>query len=151
MKSNMNTKGGTSPIKLRAGSAKSRRGGKEAGTATAKGHGKMGQKWLGGRGGYKKSSGAQGTGVNRGGYNVHTRFKPRAIPGAPKGGVEYNPRKKPYSFDKDGEIVLDIGYDYKQDPNTTTTTEKTLKESKSGVAIGSWDYDKEGRLSLIHI
>jgi hypothetical protein len=138
----MNTKGGTSPIKLRAGKAKSRRGGAEAGKATAK----KGN-YLGGRGGYKKSSGAQGTGVNRGGYNVHTRFKPRAKPEAPKGGgsgTTDNTPSKPYSFDKDGNIVINNynvqnnkggtgtntgtsneGWEYKQDPNETTSERKS--------------------------
>jgi hypothetical protein len=130
----MDSKGGVSPLKLRASKAKSRRGGEEAGAATAKKGG-----YLKGRGGYKKSSGTEGTGVNRGGYNIHTRFKPRAKPEGPKGGVEPTPRKKPYSFDKDGEIVINTGYEYKQDPSTTKTTttgedrvsyEKAWEESK---------------------
>ena len=46
---NMNTKGGTSPIKLRAGRSKSRRGGAESGKTNAK-KGNC----LGCRGDYKK-------------------------------------------------------------------------------------------------
>ena len=103
---NMNEEiiGGVSPLKRKAGRAKSRRGGAEAGKATAK----KGN-WLGGRGGYKKASGKQGTGVNRGGYNVHTRFKPREKPDAPKGGGTGGgdpTSNKPYSYDKDGNIVI---------------------------------------------
>mgnify|MGYP003134033546 CR=1 FL=1 len=119
----MNTKGGTSPIKLRAGKAKSRRGGAEAGKATAK----KGN-YLGGRGGYKKSSGAQGTGVNRGGYNVHTRFKPRAKPEAPKGGggtTKETTPQKPYSFDKDGDIVINNYIDGKGGTQTQSQTQGT--------------------------
>ena len=107
----MSIKGGASPTKLRASKGKSRRGGAEAGKATAKttSSGMVRKKYLGGRGGYKKSSGKQGTGVNRGGYNVHTRFKPRAVPAGPKGGGSgtTEPKtNKPYSFDENGDIVI---------------------------------------------
>lgn len=166
----MNTKGGTSPIKLRAGRSKSRRGGAEAGKATAK----KGN-WLGGRGGYKKSSGKQGTGVNRGGYNVHTRFKPRAKPEGPKGGgsgTTDNTPNKPYSFDKDGNLVINNyniqetkgGTNKNENININTNTNNVKKENdkieqndktRSGTQTRrrkgklptyreSWDMDNDG-------
>ena len=123
------SKGGVSPIKLRAGKAKSRRGGAEAGKATAKKGG-----YLKGRGGYKKSSGTQGTGVNRGGYNVHTRFKPRAKPTAPGGGgTSKDAPQKPYSFDKDGDIVINNYIDGKGG------TAKASADASAGTE-GYWTY-----------
>jgi hypothetical protein len=93
--------GGVSPLK--------KRGGKAAKRATRKATGKgMGKSGIGGgysgRGGYSKSGG----GKNPGGYNVHTRFKPRAKPEGPKGGGGDTKETlaKPYSFDKDGNIVI---------------------------------------------
>lgn len=92
-----NAKGGVTPLK--------KRGGKAARKVTAKATGKGVVSGYKGRGGYKKSGG----GTNPGGYNVHTRFKPRAKPEAPKGGgsgATDNAPNKPYSYDKDGNIVI---------------------------------------------
>ena len=108
--------GGVSPIKLRAGRAKSRRGGVEAGKATAK----KGN-WLGGRGGFKKSSGKQGVGVNRPGYNVHTRFKPRKERGKPGGGGTDDGTttpNKPYKFDPEtGDIIVTVNPEFNYNPS----------------------------------
>lgn len=94
--------GGVSPLK--------KRGGKAARKVTAKKTGKGVVSGYKGRGGYKKSGG----GKNPGGYNVHTRFKPRAKQEGPKGGgtsepVDKTPRK-PYKYGPDGELI----------PNTST-------------------------------
>ena len=95
--------GGVSPLKRRAG-GKSSRGGKAARKVTKKATGKGLVSGYKGRGGYKKSGG----GVNPGGYNVHTRFKPRAKQEGPKGGGGGTDPKtnKPYSFDENGDIVI---------------------------------------------
>lgn len=116
---NIKTKGGVSPLKKRrtggVSGKKTTRGGTEAGAATSK----KGN-WLGGRGGYAKSRGIEGGGgQNVGGYNIHTRFVPRKSSTAPKVG---SGTSKPYSYDKDGELVVNSGYEYKQDPDTTKTT-----------------------------
>lgn len=92
-----NAKGGVTPLK--------KRGGKAARKVTAKKTGKGVVSGYKGRGGYKKSGG----GKNPGGYNVHTRFKPRAKQEGPKGGGggSADPTSnKPYSYDKDGNIVI---------------------------------------------
>ena len=121
--------GGVTPLKLRAGNAKSRRGGKQAGKATAK----KGN-YLGGRGGYDKASGKQGTGTNRGGYNIHTRFKPRAVPGGPKGGGGGSTKEptdnKPYSFDKNGNIVIHNNNYIDTKGGTQTLTNNVKTEDK---------------------
>ena len=115
--------GGVSPLKKRrtggVSGKKTTRGGTEAGAATSK----KGN-YLGGRGGYAKSRGVEGGGgQNVGGYNIHTRFVPRKSPTAPKVG---SGKSKPYTYDKDGELVVNpdvlTGYEYKQDPDTTKTT-----------------------------
>ena len=117
--------GGVSPLKKRrtggVSGKKTTRGGTEAGAATSKKGG-----YLKGRGGYAKSRGIEGGGgQNVGGYNIHTRFVPRKSPTAPKVG---SGTSKPYSYDKDGELVVNTGYEYKQDPGTKVTT--TQKEKK---------------------
>jgi hypothetical protein len=91
-----NTKGGVTPLK--------KRGGKAARKVTAKATGKGVVSGYKGRGGYKKSGG----GKNPGGYNVHTRFKPRAKPEGPKGGGGGSDptSNKPYSFGPDGTIEI---------------------------------------------
>ena len=128
--------GGVTPLKLRAGKAKSRRGGKQAGKATAK----KGN-WLGGRGGYDKSSGKQGTGTNRGGQNIHTRFKPRAKDG-PKGGGSGDTKpptdNKPYSFDKDGKIVIN-----NNNNNYINTPGGTQKQKQSQIQTSTNNIEKE--------
>ena len=92
----MNTKGGVAPLK--------KRGGKAARQVTAKKTGKGLVSGYKGRGGFKKSKGST---VNPAGYNVHTRFKPRAKPTAPAGGGTTEPTSnKPYSFDEQGKIVI---------------------------------------------
>ena len=123
--------GGVSPLKRKAGRAKTRRGGAEAGKATAK----KGN-WLGGRGGYKKASGKQGTGVNRGGYNVHTRFKVREKPDAPKGGVTGGgdpTSNKPYSYDKDGNIVIHNNNIINTAGGTNTNINKNINTNTNNV------------------
>jgi hypothetical protein len=91
-----NAKGGVTPLK--------KRGGKAARKVTAKATGKGVVSGYKGRGGYKKSGG----GKNPGGYNVHTRFKPRAKQEGPKGGGgSTDPTSnKPYSFDENGDIII---------------------------------------------
>ena len=157
----MSIKGGASPTKLRASKGKSRRGGAEAGKATAK----KGN-YLGGRGGYKKSSGKQGTGVNRGGYNVHTRFKPRAVPAGPKGGGSgtTEPKtNKPYSFDENGDIVINNnnyintnGGTKNENTNTNTNINTNtsnvkkendkIKENNDKIRSGTENRTKKGKL-----
>ena len=129
----MSVKGGVSPIKLRASKGKSRRGGAEAGKATAK----KGN-YLGGRGGFKKSSGKQGTGVNRAGYNVHTRLKPRKTPAAPGGGgtTKDNTPNKPYSFDENGDIVINNN-------NYINTAGGTNKNENINTNINNVDKENE--------
>lgn len=125
---NIETRGGVSPLKKRrtggVSGKKTTRGGTEAGAATSK----KGN-YLGGRGGYAKSRGVEGGGgQNVGGYNIHTRFVPRKSTD-PKVG---SGKSKPYTYDKDGELVVNpdvlTGYEYKQDPDTTKTT--TQKEQR---------------------
>mgnify|MGYP003117599627 CR=1 FL=1 len=82
-----------SPVKARQSS----RGGKRAGKATATGKR---------RGGFAKSGGKRGGGGrNVGGYNVQTRFKPRAAQPI-KGGVTSGGGDKPVGFDKGGQMVF---------------------------------------------
>ena len=137
--------GGVSPLKAKRQAS---RGGKEAGRATAKKGG-----YLKGRGGYKKSSGTQGTGVNRGGYNVHTRFKPRAKPEGPKGGgggTTKDAPQKPYSFDKDGDIVINNYIDGKggtqsqSQTQTQTQPNNVEKENKEILKSGEQYRTTEG-------
>jgi hypothetical protein len=135
---NIETKGGVSPLKKRrtggVSGKKTTRGGTEAGVATSK----KGN-WLGGRGGYAKSRGIEGGGgQNVGGYNIHTRFVPRKSSTAPKVG---SGTSKPYSYDKDGNLVVNTGYEYKQDPDVTTTT-KTGRES-GGSFEDVWKANKD--------
>jgi len=134
---NANIVGGVSPLKKKAGQAS--RGGKDAGKAT---------KTVKKRGGFAKSKGARGAGgANLGGYNVQTSFKPGAAWNKPgSGGTTTTPNpKKPYSYTPDGELVVNDPFATKKwtDP-TKGSTEETLKKSKSGVEIGSWDYEKDG-------
>jgi len=90
--------GGVSPLKARQSS----RGGKRAGRAT---------KTAKRRGGFAKSVGKRGGGGrNVGGYNVQTRFQPRAT--EPTGGIDDiklgggGGGEKPVSFDKSGNMVF---------------------------------------------
>ena len=93
-----NTTGGVSPIK--------KRGGRSAASATSTGRR---------RGGFSQHK--VGGGLNLGGYNVHTRFKPSKKWTPPSSGgttkLGDKPTKKsggggekPYSFDKDGKLVF---------------------------------------------
>jgi hypothetical protein len=90
--------GGVTPLKARQSS----RGGKRAGKAT---------KTARRRGGFAKSKGKRGAGGrNVGGYNVQTRFQPRAT--EPTGGIDDiklgggGGGEKPVSFDKMGNMVF---------------------------------------------
>jgi len=128
-----NTTGGVSPIK--------KRGGRSAAGATSTGRrrGGFGQHKVGG-------------GLNLGGYNVHTRFKPSKKWTPPSSGgttkLGDKPTKKsdggekPYSFDKDGKLVFSPTININNNPtninknanvnnpgggtsSTTTTTENS--------------------------
>ena len=113
----MDIKGGVTPLKLKASKAKSRRGGKAARSATTTAKQ---------RGGFKRASGKQGVGINRGGYNVQTRWVPREDPY--KGGKSSSPTvpgpTKPYSIDDKGDIDINI-------ENIIGGTEPSKSESKS--------------------
>jgi len=88
-----NIEGGVAPLKARQSS----RGGKRAGRATATSKR---------RGGFAKSGGKRGGGGrNVGGYNVQTRFKPRAAQPI-KGGVTSGGGDKPVGFDKGGQMIF---------------------------------------------
>ena len=108
--------GGVSPLKARQAS----RGGKRAGKATETSRQ---------RGGFAKSTGKRGGGGrNVGGYNVNTSFTPAAAwSKPPSGGTTPTIPMKPYSFDDDGKVVVNPleGYDYKQDPDVTTSKRKS--------------------------
>jgi|14_taG_2_1085336.scaffolds.fasta_scaffold56278_2 hypothetical protein len=126
--------GGVSPLKKRrtggVSGKKTTRGGTEAGAATSrKGN------WLGGRGGYAKSRGIEGGGgQNVGGYNLHTRFVPRKSATAAQIG---SGKSKPYSYDKDGELVVNpdflTGSEYKKDDDIVTT--KMVRTDKDGKVV----------------
>jgi hypothetical protein len=76
-----------------------------------------------------------------------TRYKRDKWTPPPSGTVTPAPTK-PYSIDKDGKVVMNDPFATKKWTDPTkgeTVTEKTLKESKSGVEIGTWDYDGQGR------
>jgi len=76
-----------------------------------------------------------------------TRYKRDKWTPPPSGTVTPTPTK-PYSIDKDGKVVMNDPFATKKWTDPTkgeTVTEKTLKESKSGVEIGTWDYDGQGR------
>lgn len=90
-----------SPLKKRGkrGSHASVRGSKYARKATKKGR----------HGGFGKSKGVKGGGGrNIGGYNVQTRFSPRAAETTPSGGggVSSGGTSQPYSYDKGGNMVF---------------------------------------------
>ena len=91
------------------------------------------------RGGFAESTATS----NKPGYNVKTSFVARG--GKVPTGTKTAPQK-PYSYDKDGNIQVNPMATKKwTDPVTdSATTERTLKKSKSGVEIGSWDYDNDG-------
>jgi len=134
-----NTIGGVSPLKAKK-ARQSSRGGKEAGYAT--GTAKR-------RGGFARSTGKRGAGGrNVGGYNVQTSFAPSdPWKKPPSGGTTIMP-EKPYTIDKNGKVKMNDPFATKKWIEGTpgeTTTEKTLKESQSGVEIGTWDYDAQGR------
>jgi hypothetical protein len=55
---------------------------------------------------------------------------------------------KPYTIGKDGKVEMNDPFATKKWTDPTkgeTTTEKTLKESKSGTEIGTWDKEAKGR------
>jgi|TARA_B110000211_G_scaffold55385_1_gene61634 hypothetical protein len=122
----MSTKGGVTPLK--------KRGGKAARKATAKKTGKGVVSGYKGRGGYKKSGG----GKNPGGYNVHTRFKPRAVPAGPKGGgggdgTTEPKTNKPYSFDENGDIVINNNNYINTNGGTQNQTQSQTQTQTSNV------------------
>lgn len=89
-----NIEGGVAPLKARQSS----RGGKHAGKATATGKR---------RGGFAKSGGKRGGGGrNVGGYNVQTRFKPRAAQPIKGGVTSGGGGDKPVSHGKNGDMVF---------------------------------------------
>jgi len=124
--------GGVAPLK--------KRGGKAARKVTAKKTGKGVVSGYKGRGGYKKSGG----GKNPGGYNVHTRFKPRAKQEGPKGsgtsGTDDKTPRKPYKYGKDGELI----------PNSTTinnyTTTNTTNEGDN--INNTYDYSQTASVNI---
>jgi len=112
--------GGVSPLKARQSS----RGGKRAGQATSTSKR---------RGGFGKSTGKRGGGGrNVGGYNVLTSFTPSAAWSPPaSGGTTYIPNpKKPYSYDKDGNIKM-ATKEWTDPVKGGTSTEKTEKARSS--------------------
>lgn len=116
--------GGVSPLK--------KRGGKAARKVTAKKTGKGVVSGYKGRGGYKKSGGRK----NPGGYNVHTRFKPREKPDAPKGGGTGGgdtTSNKPYSYDKDGNIVIHNNNYISTAGGTNTNINKNINTNTNNV------------------
>lgn len=150
-----NAKGGVTPLK--------KRGGKAARKVTAKKTGKGVVSGYKGRGGYKKSGG----GKNPGGYNVHTRFKPRAKQEGPKGGGggSADPTSnKPYSYDKDGNIVINNNnyintaggtnknenININKNINTNTNNVKKendkIKENNDKVRSGTENRTRKGKL-----
>ena len=64
-----------------------------------------------------------------------------------KSSTSINP-EKPYTIDSSGKVVMNDPFATKKWTDPTkgeTVTEKTLKESQSGVKIGTWDKDAMGR------
>ena len=119
-----NIEGGVSPLKAKRQSS---RGGKHAGKATATSKR---------RGGYAKSKGKRGAGGrNVGGYNVQTRFQPRKTPTAPSGGgtTKKETPQKPYSFDEDGNVVVN---------NYITTTGGTQTQTQTQTNNEEKEHDK---------
>jgi len=111
--------GGVSPLK--------KRGGKAAKRVTRNATGKGVVSGYKGRGGYSKSGG----GKNPGGYNVHTRFKPRAKQEGPKGGTAGTGKpteNKPYTYDKDGKLVININ---NNNTNNNTNTNNLNQKQKN--------------------
>ena len=122
--------GGVSPLKQRQRS----RGGSNARTATSTSSR---------RGGFAASKGKRGGGGrNVGGYNVQTRFKASKWTPPASGGTMIVP-SKPYSYDPEGNMQVDpmATKKYTDAVPGSTTTEKTLKKSKSGKEIGTWNKD----------
>lgn len=117
--------GGVSPLKQR----QKTRGGQYAGKATTTAKR---------RGGYAKSTGARGKGGrNVGGYNVRTRFTPRAawVPPSDQSGPSIIP-EKPYSYTPEGKLVVENptkGTEYKQDADVVTT--KMVGTDKDGNVV----------------
>ena len=117
------------PLKARQSS----RGGKHAGRAT---------KTAKRRGGFAKSTGKRGAGGrNVGGYNVQTRFKPRATQPI-KGGVTKSPgdggKKEPYSFGPNGDIIINLGDNINTNTNTNTNTSSS-SAAAAAAAAGTGD------------
>jgi len=110
----IDTTGGVSPLKARQSS----RGGERAGKATATSRR---------RGGFAKSKGKRGAGgANVGGYNVQTRFTPSRKPVFPSSGGTTTVNNKPYTYDADGNLVMN--------------TDKRSKKSKTTKTGGHWAY-----------
>ena len=136
--------GGVSPLKkLVIKGGKSRKGGtksKSKATKTSKREG-----------GFGKSTGDH----NRAGYNVQTRFKvtngktpPGSTPSTPSTPKVASP-EKPYSFDKDGNMVFNVNVNQNQNQNQggggetktktkTTTAPDTWEEVEESVDLGSY-------------
>ena len=134
---NTNIIGGVSPLKARQSS----RGGKRAGQATSTSKR---------RGGFGKSTGKRGGGGrNVGGYNVLTSFTPSAAWTPPaSGGTTYIPNpKKPYSYDKDGELKVGDGdgseeWEYRDTP---------AEEAKTGNDFADNCYEADGTKKEGHV
>lgn len=123
-----NTEGGVSPIKKKRQAS---RGGKHAGKAT---------KTAKRRGGFAESSGKRGGGGrNVGGYNVQTRFQPRATQPA-RGGVSSS-KSQPYSYDKNGDLSVDAtaGADATADGMEWVPAEYGTRNGKLPTYREAWD------------
>ena len=130
-----NIEGGVSPLKAKRQSS---RGGKHAGKATATSKR---------RGGYAKSKGKRGAGGrNVGGYNVQTRFQPRKTPTAPSGGgtTKKETPQKPYSFDEDGNVVVNNYITTTGGTQTQTQTQTNNEEKENDKIIKTNEKIKSG-------
>jgi len=87
--------------------------------------------------------------------NADTRYKrDKWVPPASGGTFTPSTTKappnpaKPYAIGKDGKVEVNDPFATKKWHDGTpgsTTTEETLKKSRSGTEIGTWDKDKMGR------
>jgi hypothetical protein len=98
------------------------------------------------RRGKSYGKGKRGTGDTR--YKRDKWVPPNPGTVTPKKDTAPPNPAKPYTIGKDGKVEMNDPFATKKWTDPTkgeTTTEKTLKESKSGTKIGSWDYDGQGR------
>ena len=132
--------GGVSPLKAKRQSS---RGGSEARKATTASRRRTGAQ---NRGGFAESTGKRGSGgKNVGGYNVNTSFTTSA-PWTPpaSGGTTYIPNpKKPYSYDKDGNIKM-ATKEWTDPVKGGASTEKTEKARSSYQDSYDTMEDKDG-------